>query len=251
MSDKNTNSVAAVILAAGLGKRMKSDLPKVLHPLNDKYLVDYVIENTQKAGVDNIVLVVGHKYELVQEKLADRNVKFAVQLPQRGTGHAVQMAIPVLGDFTGDLLVLCGDMPLVSTGTIANLRKTRSYAKAAAVVLTVKLDDPKSYGRIIRDQQGYLEAIVEYKDASEEIRKINEVNTGAYCFDYQQLLIVLNQLKSDNAQGEYYLTDTIALLKKRGLKVAAMVSDDPNEGLGINSQEELIQLETLIKELKL
>jgi UDP-N-acetylglucosamine diphosphorylase/glucosamine-1-phosphate N-acetyltransferase len=242
------NEAAAVILAAGLGKRMKSDLPKVLHQLNGKYLVDYVIENVRQIGIDNIVLVIGHKYELVQEKLADRGVKFAIQQPQLGTGHAVQLALPVLGDFDGDLLVLCGDMPLIAPSTIANLLKRRRETQAAATTLTVKLDDPASYGRIVRDKDGFLEAIVEYRDADEKTRQINEVNTATYCFAYRELVPVLAQLKSENVQSEYYLTDTIALFRAKGLKVSTLVSDNPNEGLGVNSKEELTRMEILIKE---
>jgi bifunctional UDP-N-acetylglucosamine pyrophosphorylase / glucosamine-1-phosphate N-acetyltransferase len=250
MASSASKTTAAVILAAGLGKRMKSNLPKVLHKLGDRYIVDYVIENVKAAGITNIVLVIGHKHELVEEKLADRGVKFAIQMPQLGTGHAVQMAVPYLGEFAGELLVLCGDMPLVSTRTIKSLLETRRNTGAAAVVLTVRLENPGSYGRIIRDNNDFLEAIVEYRDANEDIRQINEVNTGAYCFDYRALTAVLDELKADNAQSEYYLTDTISLLKGQGLKVAALETDDPNEGLGINSIEELTHIDTIIREHK-
>jgi UDP-N-acetylglucosamine diphosphorylase/glucosamine-1-phosphate N-acetyltransferase len=243
-------NTAAVILAAGKGKRMKSDLPKVLHKLDGKYLVDYVIENARKAGIENIILVIGHKFELVMQELADRQVDFVIQQPQLGTGHAVQVAVPHLDNFDGDLLVLYGDMPFVSSSTIAALIKTRRETRAAATVLTVKLDDPGSYGRIVRDQDGYLEAIVEYKDASSTMRLIKEINTGSYCFDYMQLLPVLELLKSDNAQAEYYLTDTISLLRAKGLKVSALASDNPNEGMGVNSQAELNLMRSIIKEQK-
>jgi bifunctional UDP-N-acetylglucosamine pyrophosphorylase/glucosamine-1-phosphate N-acetyltransferase len=241
---------AAIILSAGLGKRMKSDLPKVLHKLDGKYIIDYVIDNVKKVGIRNIVLVIGHKYEIMQKALANRGVKFAIQQPQLGTGHAVQIALPVLSDFSGDLLVLCGDMPLVSAKTITGLLKTHRKLKAAAVVLTVRLDEPKSYGRIVRDKDRFLKAIVEYRDADEKTRLISEVNTGTYCFSFRELKSVLKELKPENVQAEYYLTDTIALFKKRGLKVAALISDDPNEGLGINSKEELARMELIIKELK-
>lgn len=250
MPNSENKTTAAVILAAGLGKRMKSDLPKVLHQIGGRYIVDYVIDNVKAAGVTDIVLVIGHKHELVKEKLADRGVKFALQVPQLGTGHAVQMAVPYLGDFSGDLLVLCGDMPLVSTKTILDFMKMRQQTEAAAVVLTVILKNPGSYGRIVRDDGGFLKAIIEYRDADDATRQINEVNTGAYCFDFKALVTVLNQLNSENAQAEYYLTDTISLLKSKGLKVAALVSDDPDEGLGINSVEELAHISSIIKEPK-
>lgn len=245
---KDTNNVAAVILAAGKGKRMKSDLPKVLHKLKGKYLVEHVIDNARKAGVGSLVLIVGHKHELVRESLTDRGVDFALQEPQLGTGHAVQMAIPALKGFKGDLLVLCGDMPLITPDTLTKIIQMRRETGSAATVLTVKLDEPGSYGRVVRDSEGYLEGIVEFKDASDDIKKINEVNTGAYCFDYEKLLTVLDKLSSENAQAEYYLTDTIKLFRKNGLKVSALVSDNPNEGMGVNSREELALMESLILE---
>ena len=244
----DTKKIAAVILAAGKGKRMKSELPKVLHKLNDKFLVDHVIENSRSAGVQDIVLVIGHKHELVKAKLAGRQVKFALQEPQLGTGHAVQMAMPSLGDFAGDLLVLCGDMPLITPQTMRRLIAVRRETNAAATVLTVKLADPGTYGRIVRDRDGFLESIVEFKDAGDDIKLIKEVNTGAYCFDYRQLAEVLNQLKPENAQAEYYLTDTIALFRQNGLKVSALITDNPDEGLGVNSLAELARMESLVRE---
>jgi bifunctional UDP-N-acetylglucosamine pyrophosphorylase/glucosamine-1-phosphate N-acetyltransferase len=244
----SVNNITAVILAAGKGKRMKSDLPKVLHKLDGRYLVDHVIENARKAGVDKIVLVAGHKAQLVMEKLADRGVEFVIQEPQLGTGHAVQMALPAMTGFSGDLLVLCGDMPFITPETMTDLINIRRETESAASVLTVKLDDPSRYGRIVRDADGFLEAIVEYKDADEETRKINEVNTAAYCFDFVKLVPMLKRLKAENAQAEYYLTDTIALFRADNLKVSALVSDNPNEGLGVNSQDELNLMESIIKE---
>ena len=244
---KNTE-IAAVILAAGKGKRMKSDLPKVLHKLDGRYLVDHVIDNARQAGIDKLVLIIGHKHELVREKLADRGAKFVVQKPQLGTGHAVQMAVPELDNFKGDLLVLCGDMPFITPETMKKLIDTRRETRSAATVLTVRLDDPGSYGRVVRDKDGFLEAIVEFKDAGEDIRRIKEINTGAYCFDFQKLLPALKELRAENVQAEYYLTDTIAIFRQQGLRVSAVVSDNPNEGLGVNSQEELAAMETIIKE---
>lgn len=239
---------AAVILAAGKGKRMKSDLPKILHQLDGRYLVDYVINSARQAGIGDIILVIGYKHELVREKLADKKVKFVVQEPQLGTGHAVQIAVPELAGFDGDLLVLCGDMPFITSTTMKRLIETRRHTESAATVLTVKLDNPGSYGRIVRDREGYLEAIVEFKDAGDDIRQIKEVNTGAYCFDFKALLPVLKYLKAENVQSEYYLTDTISLFKRKGLRVSALITDNANEGLGVNSQEELTAMETIIKE---
>lgn len=238
-------------MAAGLGKRMKSDLPKVLHKLNGRALVEYVVDNVKKAGIENILVVVGHKHELVREQLADTGVEFVLQVPQKGTGHAVQIAMESLGGFDGDLLVLYGDMPLISEMTIKGLIDLRRQSQAAAVVLTVMLDDPKEYGRILRDKNGMLQEIVEFKDADSKTRLIKEINTGTYCFDSSALRAVLGNLTDDNAQGEFYLTDTISLLRQRGLKVAAFLSDNPNEGLGVNSREDLLEMERILMEHRL
>ena len=245
---KMGNNVAAVILAAGLGKRMKSDLPKVLHKVAGKCLVEHVLESVVRAGIENIVLVVGHKYELVQKQLAGRGLKFAIQQPQLGTGHAVQMALPMLGDFTGDLLILNGDMPLVTSKTIDDLVATRCRTGSAATVLTAILEDPASYGRIVRDREGFLEAIVEFRDADDRIKSIKEVNTGAFCFDFNELVPCLKRLKTDNVQAEYYITDVISLMREQGLKVSALISDDPKQGLGVNSLAELAGMELLFRE---
>jgi len=240
-------SKVALILAAGKGKRMKSDLPKAIHPLGDRYIVDHVIDAARKAGIDRQIVVIGHQAEEVSRALADRGVEFALQAEQRGTGHAVMMAESLLRTFDGDLVVLCGDMPLVKPETIKNLVERRSKLSAAAVVLTAVLDDPGSYGRIVRDADGFLKAIVEYRDADEETRKINEVNTGAYCFDWRELRNVLGKLSDNNDQKEYYLTDSIALLVADGKKVGAQVVSDPIEGFGINSVDELNEVGRILK----
>jgi bifunctional UDP-N-acetylglucosamine pyrophosphorylase / glucosamine-1-phosphate N-acetyltransferase len=178
--------------------------------------------------------------------LADRQVEFALQVEQLGTGHAVMIAEPLLDGFSGDLVILCGDMPLVKTETIKRLINERQKLGAAAVVLTAILDDPGSYGRIVHDENGLIKAIVEYRDADEETRKIKEVNTGAYCFDWKELQPILHHLKDDNDQKEYYLTDSISMLVELGKKVGALVASDPMEGFGINSVDELNSLEKLI-----
>lgn len=237
----------ALILAAGKGKRMKSDIPKVLHRLDGKYIVDHVIENARRAGIEKQILVIGHKAEMVREAMADRNVFFALQEEQLGTGHAVMMAREHLTGFSGDLVVLCGDMPLVREDTIRRLVEERNRLDAAAVVLTVVLDDPNKYGRIVRDDKGLLKAIVEYRDADERVREIKEVNTGAFCFDWQKLEEILDKLSDENSQREYYLTDSIDLFVSRGDAVGALIASDPYEGFGINSVEELSKVESLIK----
>jgi bifunctional UDP-N-acetylglucosamine pyrophosphorylase / glucosamine-1-phosphate N-acetyltransferase len=237
----------ALILAAGKGKRMKSNLPKVLHKLNGRFIVQYVMDSARKAGLDRQILVIGHQAELVKESLVGCDIEFALQAEQRGTGHAVMIAEPFLDGFSGDLVVLCGDMPLVKAETIEKLVSERHRLDAAAVVLTVVLDDPKQYGRIVRDENGLLRAIVEYRDADNKTKEIKEVNTGAYCFDWKELKPVLGNLSDKNDQNEYYLTDSIAILVGQGKRVGAIIADNPLEGLGINSIAELEMVENLIK----
>ena len=244
---KSENENIALILAAGKGKRMKSDLPKVLHKLDGKYIVDHVIESARAAGIERQILVIGHKADMVREALRDRKIQFVLQEEQLGTGHAVQIAREHLAGFAGNLVVLCGDMPLVKPETIRSLLEEKNRLDAAAVVLTVVLDDPAKYGRIVRDEKGLLKSIVEYKDADDTVRKIKEVNTGAYCFNWPKLEKILDDLDDNNLQKEYYLTDSIALFVENGEKVGALVAPDPNEGFGINSVDELSMVEGLIK----
>lgn len=243
--NKQTAKVA-LILAAGKGKRMKSDIPKALHKLNRKYIVDHVIEAARAAGIDRQILVIGHKSEMVRKALSDRGVEFVLQAEQLGTGHAIMMAEPLLKDFDGDLVVLCGDMPLVRPETIKSLMDSRIEADAVAVVLTAVLDDPGTYGRVVRDENGYLKAIVEYRDADDEIRNIKEVNTGAYCFDWKELKAVLGRLDDNNDQKEYYLTDSVALMVADNKRVGAKIVGDPSEGFGINSVQELARVEKIL-----
>ena len=184
---------------------------------------------------------------MVREALTDRGVEFALQAEQLGTGHAVMMAEPLLDGFDGDLVVLLGDMPLVKPETIESLVEKRRELGASAVVLTAILDDPGFYGRIVRGDDEYLTAIVEYRDADDNIRGINEVNTGAFCFDWNELKPLLGRLDDKNVQREYYLTDSVALMVADGKKVAAMVVSDPSEGMGINSIEQLENVEKILK----
>lgn len=237
----------AVILAAGKGKRMKSDLPKALHKLDGKYIVDHVIESARKAGIDRQILVIGHQADKVRKALADRGVEFAEQKEQLGTGHAVMIAEPMLERFNGDLVVLLGDMPLVKPETIEGLIRDRRELNATAVVLTAVLDDPGSYGRIVRDDEGFIKAIVEYRDADDKIREIKEVNTGAFCFDWKKLRSVLRRLTDKNDQKEYYLTDTVAIIVGDGNRVGARIVSDPSEGFGVNSIDQLDEMEKILK----
>ena len=227
--DKTT----AVVLAAGRGKRMGSDLPKVLHPLSGRPLVSYAIASVREAGADDVVVVVGYRRELVEGALADDGVSFAVQTEQRGTGHAVLAARDHLGG-DGDVLVVYGDMPLLTGATLRRLRDRRREVDAAGVALTITLDNPPDFGRIVRDEQGRVQRVVEVRDASAEELAIREVNVGAYCFSSAELLPALERLRSDNAQGEYYLTDVLGILVDDGHRVETVATDDLEETLGIN-----------------
>jgi bifunctional UDP-N-acetylglucosamine pyrophosphorylase/glucosamine-1-phosphate N-acetyltransferase len=236
----------AVILAAGKGKRMKSDLPKVLHKLGGKPMVEYVVETAQNVGVEKIILVVGHKREKTQKLLKHLDVEFVIQEEQLGTGHAVMQAKDHLANFDGDVLILCGDMPLLKSDTVRRLLEEHRRKKAVATVLTAILEDPSGYGRIIRDEKGMVQKIVEEGDASADEKKVKEINTGTFCFDSRFLLSVLNKITPDNKQGEYYLTDALELLRKKNLPIWAVVASNPQEGLGINSQEELERMEEIL-----
>ncbi len=238
-----SNNFKAVILAAGQGTRMKSKVPKVLHKVLDKPMVDYVIDESIKAGAEDICVIVGHQSAMVKAMIGDR-VKFGLQAEQLGTGHAVMQA----GDFLngGNIAVLCGDTPLITADTLKKLNELHAVEGNAVTVVSMILDDPASYGRIIR-KDGVFDKIVEFKDASEEERACKEVNTGVYIFDSAQLLKAFDSLSNNNAQGEYYLTDTLEIIKNNGGKVGIMVAEDENEFLGVNSKLQLGEATSIMK----
>ena len=248
----DTKPVLALILAAGKGKRMKSDLPKVLQKLGGKPMVEYVVETARDVGVEKIVLVIGYKWELTQDSLrylasgSYGKVEFVVQEEQLGTGHAVLQAKDHLSGFDGEILVLCGDVPLLTSNTLRKLLEEHRRKKAKATVLTAIIEDPSGYGRIIRNKDGMVEKIAEDKDASADEKKVKEFNTGTFCFDNKSLLSVLEKITADNKQGEYYLTDALELLREENLPVWAVVAANPQETLGINSQEELEKMEQIL-----
>lgn len=242
-----SDDTIALILGAGKGKRMKSDLPKILHKLDGRYVVDYVIDSARQAGIERQILVIGHQAGKVRTALQGRGLEFVEQAPQLGTGHAVMMAEPALSGFEGDLMVLCGDMPLVRPETVRRLIDLKRSLNAAAVVLTAVLDDPAQYGRVVRDEDGLLTAIVEYLDADDQVRGIREVNTATYCFSWPELRSVLGRLHVNNDQKEFYLTDSVAIMVEEGWKVGAVVAADPQEGLGVNSLAELREVEKVVK----
>lgn len=236
----------AVILAAGEGKRMKSKKAKVVHEIFGMPLVEWVYKSIKNSGVDEVVVVVGHKAEEVKEKMGDK-VLYAFQEKQMGTGHAVMQAQEYLDNKDGYVIVLCGDTPLISSENISNTINYHKENTNSATIITAELDNPGGYGRIVRGSDGSVKKIVEHKDASLEEREIKEINSGMYCFNIKDLTEALKELDNDNSQGEYYLTDTIEILMNKGKKVGAIKVPDSNEILGINDRAQLSEAGQIIK----
>jgi NDP-sugar pyrophosphorylase family protein len=237
----------AVILAAGEGKRMKSILPKVLHRLTGKPLVEHVVQTTLKADMLRTVVVVGHRRDMVITALDAYPVEFVVQEPQLGTGHAMQRVIEEVGHFGGAVVVLLGDAPFIRNETLKELVATHHREGNAITLLTAEIEDPGGYGRIVRGGDGSVERIVEESDASDEERAIREINSGIACYSYLPLVAALGELESNNEQGEYYLTDTIALARDRGDRVGAIIAEDPLETWGINDFQQLRAAERILQ----
>lgn len=238
---------AAVILAAGKGTRMSSDLPKVLHDVEGKPLVGYVIDAIRPLCGEGIYVVVGYRAESVKAALAEEGVQFVLQEEQLGTGHAVQQCESVLKDFSGTLAVLNGDVPCLQTETVRRFMDYHDSEGASASVMSAVFDDPTGYGRIVRDDEDRLEAIVEEKDADEKQRAIREINSGLFCFDKDALFDALSEMRSDNVQSEYYLTDVIGILRDRGEKVLAHRVRDVRDVTGVNTDEELERIRRHIR----
>ena len=236
----------SVILAAGMGTRMKSKMPKVLHKVCGKPLSKWVIDASKAAGADKVCAVVGHKAETVKEVLGDV-CEFALQAEQKGTGHAVMQAIDVIKNSKGEVVILNGDTPLITAETINKAIEYHKNNGNQATVITAILDDATGYGRIVRDNDGSVLKIVEQKDASEEEKKINEVNSGMYVFDAQSLVYALDKITPNNAQGEYYLTDTREMLLSAGKKIGGYAISDNDEIRGINDRVQLNEAEKIMQ----
>ncbi|MFI3174615.1 MAG: bifunctional UDP-N-acetylglucosamine diphosphorylase/glucosamine-1-phosphate N-acetyltransferase GlmU [Bacillota bacterium] len=228
----------AIILAAGEGSRMKSKKAKVLHELFHKPMIAYVIEAGKEAGAKNVCIVVGNRAEQVKEAIGDTSVSFALQAEQKGTGHAVMMAEDMI-DENSEILILYGDTPLLQGDSLQEAIAEHKKASAAATVITMVVENPMGYGRIVRDPAGNFSKIVEQKDANADEQKITEVNTGIYIFKGKFLKEALHNLKNNNAQGEYYLTDTLEYIKNQNAKVLPLVSDTPESYFGVNSRQQL------------
>src|ERR1043165_1234601 len=242
-SAATTRPFAAIIMAAGQGKRRNSDLPKVLHPVCGKASLDWVVQSARNAGATKVVVIVGHGRDQVIKALPP-GVDYAVQETQLGTGDAAKCAQAALRDFKGPIAVLSGDVPLLRADTIRALISKQAESNSAAVVLTAKINGEHAYGRILRDDKGLVKAIVEHKDASSEQRKIDEINSGTYVFAPGKLFPALFELKNHNAQGEYYLTDTVESFVEADLPVSAMLAKNIHEVLGVNTPDELKAVET-------
>ncbi len=240
-------SVGAIVLAAGLGTRMKSAQAKVLHCLGGKPLIAYPLAALRRIGVDPIVVVVGYQAEQVQAACAPFAVRFARQEEQRGTGHAARMAASALRDFDGDLLVIYGDLPFLRPDTFRGLIRAHKRAKAVVSLLTETVENPSSFGRIVRDAKHRVVGIVEDKDCSAEQRQIREINVGVYCVNSRFLFDALKRLKTANVQGEYYLTDIIEIARRKKLPIAAAAAT-LGEGAQISSRSDLAALEKMQRE---
>ncbi|MCX5779364.1 MAG: NTP transferase domain-containing protein, partial [Firmicutes bacterium] len=240
---------SAVILAAGKGVRMRSQLPKVVHQVAGQPMVVHVANAVRQAGIQRQILVVGHGRQAVEALFTPGTVEFVVQAEQLGTGHALlQAADKVSGDDT--ILVLAGDTPLLQAATLQALIAAHQQSGAAATVLSTQVDDPRGYGRIVRDGQGSFSAIVEEKDANPAEQQITEINSGMYCFQVQPALAALAGIGSANAQGEYYLTEILPILKKQGQRVEVLQLDAREDIYGINDRVQLAQAEAILRRRK-
>ena len=240
-----------LIMAAGLGTRMKSRKAKVLHEVDGHPLIVHVCRTARQLSPNNIYVVVGHQAEEVKKavtsSLPGTTVSFVTQTEQRGTGDAVNSARKLLSDSDSTLLILSGDVPLIKSETLIALQKRHHESGAAATILSMRLENPTGYGRIIRDAEGRFSKIVEQKDASEDERAVKEINSGFYCFDSRKLFKALERVKPQNAQGEYYLTDVPGIFHAEGEKVEVYLHNDAREISGINTRAELAEFENLVR----
>jgi bifunctional UDP-N-acetylglucosamine pyrophosphorylase/glucosamine-1-phosphate N-acetyltransferase/UDP-N-acetylglucosamine pyrophosphorylase len=229
----------AVVMAAGKGTRMKSDLPKVLFPVLERPMIEYVLDALEQAGVGKIIVVVGYRSDLVRETLAHRrNLEFVEQTEQLGTGHAVMMCQEQLSPHKDSVMVVAGDCPMIQVDSIRKLFDAYKNGSPSCILGTAYKENPAGLGRILRDETGEFQGIIEEKDATPEQKKITEVNMSYYVFHTPDLLEALTHLRTDNAQKEYYITDTPAIMKSQGKRVVALPVLKPIESLGINTVEE-------------
>ncbi|MBI4412337.1 MAG: bifunctional UDP-N-acetylglucosamine diphosphorylase/glucosamine-1-phosphate N-acetyltransferase GlmU [Deltaproteobacteria bacterium] len=241
--------IAVIILAAGEGTRMKSDIPKVLHPVAGYPLIAYPLNLCRQLHLKSVILVIGKKNEAVRKAvigMGAKGIRFAIQHPPLGTAHAVQMGLKALAKFDGDLLILCGDMPLLKRSTLENLIWAHREKRAVLTFVTSVLQNPFGYGRILRTSRGEVCGIVEEKDADDNQRKISEINTGVYLVNSAFLREKLAQIENKNVKKEYYLTDLVSLAFHEQKPMTTVLTDDPSEGLGVNTQKDLTGVNELV-----
>ncbi|MGE5484186.1 MAG: bifunctional UDP-N-acetylglucosamine diphosphorylase/glucosamine-1-phosphate N-acetyltransferase GlmU [Ignavibacteriales bacterium] len=242
--------VAAIVLAAGLGTRMKSSLVKTMHPLRGKPLITYSVNTAKELEPARLIVVVGHQAGKVMDAVGPE-VAYAVQREQKGTAHAVMQAVPLLQGFDGDVVVLYADMPLLPSSLVRRLIERHSSNGCSATVLTSIFTNPSGYGRVIRDAAGEFLRVVEDRDCSPAERSINEINTGVYCFTYHLLLEALDRVRPENAQGEFYLTDVLGIMQAAGHRVGTVTAEDETEVAGINDRKQLAWAEKVLRDRQL
>lgn len=240
--------VATIILAAGKGTRMRSDLAKVLHPVCGKPMVFYPVEIARNVGSELIVLVVGHQADVVRRSVYGDDLVFVDQREQLGTGHAVLQTKGALEHFNGTILILCGDVPLLLPSTVESFLASHVSSHATVTVMTTLLDDPTGYGRVVKRSDNTVHRIVEDRDASADEKKIREINSGIYCADSEFLFRAVAQIGNENAQGEFYLTDIFAIATEMNCHTHSFVIPDPLEVMGINTVRDLEKADEIMRE---
>jgi UDP-N-acetylglucosamine diphosphorylase/glucosamine-1-phosphate N-acetyltransferase len=248
---KTTNiKLSIIILAAGKGKRMLSSLPKVLHLLNGQPLLEYVISTARGLSPENIVVVVGHEADKVIKEFSLPGISFVEQTEQLGTGHAVQQAWPLFKSFSGDVIILSGDVPLIKVETLNSLINLHIKESNEVSFITTDLDNPKGYGRVVRDSSSKVKAVIEERDADQEVKSVKEINSGIYCVNASFLFSALDSLENNNDQGEYYLTDIVKQAFDKKFPVGALNITDWQEVMGVNTKEDLSNMEMWTKSTK-
>ena len=242
---------STIILAAGKGTRMKSDLAKVLHPLDGVPMLFYPIATARAAGSQKIVAVIGHQPERIRKLFPANDLVFVEQKEPLGTGHAVLQAKGAFTEKNEEIIILCGDVPLIRPDTLKELSQKRKRDRAAVVVLTTILDAPAGYGRVLKEPDGQVTKIVEERDATSQEKLVREINSGIYCAESGFLFSAVGRLKNANAQKEYYLTDIIEIARKDGVRATSLTVSDPEEVMGVNTVEELRRAEKIIKDRSL
>jgi len=238
---------ATLILAAGKGTRMKSERAKVLHPVYGKPMLDHVVAVAREIGSVKIGVIIGHQADLIQETCKDQGLIFILQKEQLGTGHAVLQARQAFSSFQGTIIILCGDVPLLRSSTVGKMMAHHTRTHSVITVLTTRLDDPASYGRIVRGRDGRILKIVEARDATASEKEITEINTGIYCAESPFLFEAVARIRNDNAQGEYYLTDICEIANQKGMKVTPFLTGDSEEVMGINTVEDLERAQEVLE----